>query len=206
MQKTNFKKEGKNFLFLFIVIFIGVFSIVSTLEVIRNFEMEIKMISYSQVLQHNNIAHKANCLPSAKENSILINKIKIEAPIVFTEQGNLDFKEILDNGVAHYPQSAMPGEKGTSILLGHSAPVGWPKIKYDWVFSDLNNLIIGDEVKVFFENCEYTYSVSEKYFLDKGEELPESLTTTNDSILTLISCWPPGRDLRRIAIVCLLNK
>jgi LPXTG-site transpeptidase (sortase) family protein len=84
--------------------------------------------------------------------------------------------------------------------LGHSAPAGWPKIKYDWVFSRLNELSDGDEIFVYFENKKYTYQFSKKIFLEKGEELP-SLLTNSENILVLISCWPPGKDLRRIAVV-----
>ena len=76
MIKPDLKKEAKNFLFLFIAIFIGVFSIVSILETYRTFKMDMEIISYQQTKYHNithkkEIDDKEKCLPSAKENSIL---------------------------------------------------------------------------------------------------------------------------------------
>jgi len=132
-------------------------------------------------------------------NKILIPKIGIEAPLVFPEESDSDFTDDLNRGVVYFPESKLPGEKGEAVFLGHSAPLGWPKIRYDWVFSDLNKLESGDEVYVFFEDCQYVYQVRKKYFLDRGEDLPE-LESGSQSVLTLISCWPQGKDFRRIAI------
>lgn len=137
-----------------------------------------------------------------KEDGIFIPKIGVEAPLVFLEDAeNPDFEKGLKRGVVHYPESSLPGEKGTAIFLGHSASLGWPKINYDWVFSNLSQLERGDEVYIFFKNYEYLYTISEKYLLEKGEELPEDLTSDKKSVLVLISCWPPGKNLERIAIV-----
>jgi len=135
-----------------------------------------------------------------KEDSIEIPKIEIEAPLVLIEGSeNKDFKEVLDRGVVLHPQSVLPGEKGKILILGHSAPPGWPKINYDWVFSRLNELEPGDQIYINFQKRRYSYNVSQKIFLEKGEEIPKNLTNSL-SMLYLISCWPPGRDFRRIAI------
>ena len=137
-----------------------------------------------------------------KEGSIEIPKINIFAPLVFTESS--DEKEIeraLSLGVVHFFDSVFPGQKGQTIFLGHSAPPGWPKIKYDWVFSDLNNLVEGDEIIIYFNQKKFSYYTTEKLFLEKGEELPDQNLTNSKNVLILVSCWPPGQDIKRIAIV-----
>lgn len=144
-----------------------------------------------------------------KENSLEIPKIQISAPLVFSESA--DRKKIykaLDRGVVHFPNSVLPGESGQTIILGHSAPPGWPKIKYDWVFSRLNELVEGDKIYVFFNNRKYEYIVIRKVFLEKGEEVSQNDydLTNNKNMLILISCWPPGKDIRRIAIKATLIK
>jgi LPXTG-site transpeptidase (sortase) family protein len=132
-----------------------------------------------------------------REDSIEIEKIGISAPLVLV--GNeKEIKRALDRGVVLWPNSALPGEKGQTIILGHSAPPNWPKIKYDWVFSRLNSLEKGDKVVVYFRKKKYVYSVENKIFLNRGQELPK--TDPEKSVLFLVSCWPPGKDLRRIAI------
>jgi len=134
-----------------------------------------------------------------KEDSLEIPKIEVSAPLIFVEDRDKVYKT-LDNGVVHYPDSVLPGEKGQTIILGHSAPPNWPDIKYDDVFSRLNELEEGDEVFVYFDHREYVYSVIKKIFLEKGEEIPENALTNSDNMLVLISCWPPGKDIRRIAV------
>jgi LPXTG-site transpeptidase (sortase) family protein len=136
---------------------------------------------------------------SEKENSLEIPKLEIFAPLILVDKEN-EVQKGLDRGVVLFPNSVLPGRPGQTIILGHSAPAGWPKIKYDWVFSRLNELSDGDEIFVYFENKKYTYQFSKKIFLERGEELP-SLLTNSENILVLISCWPPGKDLRRIAVV-----
>ncbi len=139
-----------------------------------------------------------------KEDSIEISAINITAPIIVSNPiTDDDFKEALEKGVVHFPESDLPGEKGTSILLGHSAPPGWPKIDYEWVFSDLEKLEKGDEITIYFENNLYNYIVEEKIFLDIGEDIPSYIS--DDSEMILLSCWPPGKNVKRIGIRAFLN-
>jgi len=135
-----------------------------------------------------------------KGDSVEIPKIEVKAPLVLVESSeNEDFLKALDRGVVLHPQSVLPGEKGKILILGHSAPSGYPQINYDWVFSRLNELEPGDQIYINFQKRRYSYNVSQKIFLEKGEEIPKSLTNSL-SMLYLISCWPPGRDIERIAI------
>ena len=138
---------------------------------------------------------------SSKENSVEVPKLGISAPLVISESAQLkDFSKLLDQGVVYFPGSVLPGEAGQTIILGHSAPENWPKIKYDWVFTRISELTEGDEIFVYFNHRKYSFLVSGKFFLDRGEEMPK-LLTNSDNMLVLISCWPPGKDLRRIAVV-----
>lgn len=144
---------------------------------------------------------------SEKEDSVEIPKIEMEAPLVFVD--SLEAKEIekgLDLGVVHFSDSVLPGQAGQTIILGHSAPPHWPKIKYYWVFVRLNELVEGDEVYVFFNNRKYEYIVKRKIFLEKGEEISQDLLTDDKNVLLLISCWPPETGERRIAVETALKK
>lgn len=136
-----------------------------------------------------------------KPDSLEIPKIEIVAPLVFidTDEKNA-FDEALKNGVVHYYKSALPGEAGNTIILGHSAPSGWPKRYYEWVFSRLNELAEGDEIFAYYENREYIYKVTNKYFLKPGEDVPNSNLTNSERVISLISCWPPGQNIKRIVV------
>ena len=136
-----------------------------------------------------------------KENSLEIPKLLILAPLVFPEsETKKNISYALNRGVVYFPFSALPGEAGETVILGHSAPPNWPKIRYDGIFTRISELNAGDEIFVYFNHRKYAYYVSQKFFLDRGEEVPK-LLTNSDNVLVLISCWPPGKDQRRIAVV-----
>ncbi len=143
---------------------------------------------------------------SEKENSIEIPAIGLESSLVLAQSVNDNFRKLLDKGVVHYPTSVMPGSQGQTIILGHSAPPGWPKIKHDWVFTKLNNLKEGDQVVINFNHQRIVYSVVGKVIIDKGEELPVNPLTNSDNVLVLLSCWPPGKNIQRIAVEAKLVK
>ncbi len=130
---------------------------------------------------------------------ITIPRIGVNAPIVIGDTTNpAAYKQIMKRGVALYP-STRPGETGRSVLLGHSAPPGWPGRNYQGVFSAAGNLESGDTVRITTENGRLTYRVTRKEILHRGEELPPPARAGVDQ-LALISCWPPGIDNKRMVV------
>ena len=135
-----------------------------------------------------------------KEASLTIPKIGVAAPVYFVDSSNPDdFLEPLEKGVAHYP-SAIPGQKGTAVLLGHSAPPGWLGSYFDGVFSDLTKLEQGDTLSVSVNGVVHQYRVAGKTILHRGEDIPSELMESEVSRVVLLSCWPPGIDNKRIMI------
>ncbi len=135
------------------------------------------------------------------QNSYLaISSIGVKAPIMFTasESQNV-FNALLKKGVLHFPESAVPGTFGTTIILGHSSPPNWPKINYDRVFNDLEKLKPNSEILLSFQGKDYKYKVKRIYWVNKGENLSPRLTF-NESMLLLVSCWPPGHNVKRIVV------
>lgn len=202
IKKILNQEEFFRFLKIFAFLFLAVFIVVNLGTIKRMFNYQLVYGEDQKAKLFEGKEEELVIVSVPKPNSIEIPKIKIEAPLVFiasTEQG--DFQEALDLGVVNYPGSSLPGQAGQTIFLGHSAPPGWPKIKYNWVFSEINDLVIGDEIFVYFNSQRYVYLVQEKIFLEKGEVLPEENLTDNKNTLILLSCWPPGADKRRIAVV-----
>lgn len=144
---------------------------------------------------------------SDKSNVLEIPKLEILVPIVFgTTTNNYEVYKELDGGVVFYPTSVLPGNNGQTIILGHSAPENWPKIKYDWVFSHISDLVPGDEITIHYNNKKFTYSVGRTIFLERGGVIPENDLTNSINVLVLISCWPPGKDIQRIAVESTLKQ
>lgn len=136
-----------------------------------------------------------------KENSIEITKISITAPIIMSVSSDDTTAEAdLKKGVIHYPESAEPGKPGQVIILGHSAPANWPHINYDWVFSKISELEKGDEIVINYNHEKYTYIVSGNQVLDKGQDTPTNIDNSKSNLL-LLSCWPPGKNYKRIGVM-----
>ena len=143
---------------------------------------------------------KPKVVDQSKPSYISIAKIRVAAPISFTQsRAQKDFNSLLNIGVLHYPDSVFPGEVGTTIVLGHSAPPNWPKIRYDSVFNNLKDLKEGDEILIDFHGENYKYLVKRTFFVKAGEDLSPALTF-NRSMVLLVSCWPPGKNFQRIVV------
>ena len=136
-----------------------------------------------------------------KQNTLEIPKISILAPVVFSSaKATEEIEKDLESGVVYIPGSVYPGQTGQIVILGHSAPLGWPKIKYDWVFSNLDKLTAGDEISIHLNNKKYTYIVKKTTIIKAGQEIPVDSSLKDTSALNLISCWPPGKDYQRIVV------
>ncbi|MCX6789534.1 MAG: sortase [Candidatus Gribaldobacteria bacterium] len=140
--------------------------------------------------------------------NLYIAKIQAKAPIMFSiDPANTDplyLKSYLERGVLFYPGSVLPGKPGKTVILGHSAPANWPKIKFDTVFSELNRLANDDEIQLDLAGQVYRYRVVDKVILTRGSEVPDFALTNSENMLVLISCWPPGKDYKRIAVASIL--
>lgn len=141
-----------------------------------------------------------------KQNVLEIPSISLSTPIVFaTTTDKSILMKNLDQGVVYYPGSVYPGQVGQIVVLGHSAPPGWPKIKHDWVFTNLQKLKEGDEVLINLNNKQYTYIVQKTTIIQRGADVPATEFDGKNNVITLISCWPPGKDYQRIAVQAVLK-
>ena len=135
----------------------------------------------------------------AAEFFITVPKLKIENARVLVDE--LKF----DKNLAHFPGTALPGETGNSFITGHSVlpQLADPK-NYRAIFTRLSDLEIGDDIIVGIEDKTYHYIVQYSKIVDPHDTsvlLPISPTGRN---LTLMSCVPPGTNLKRIVVIASL--
>lgn len=142
---------------------------------------------------------QANYPYSQKTNSIEIPSIAVDTPVVIATTTNKAIvTKQLDDGAVLYPGSVEPGQNGQMVVLGHSAPPNWPRIKHDYIFSDIGSLKAGDQVIFHYNNKKYTYRVTGTKIIERGGDIPPVQQSGN--ILTLVSCWPPGKDYQRMIV------
>lgn len=119
-----------------------------------------------------------------------ISKINVKLPIY---HGYED--KVLEKGVAHLPNTAFPigGVGNHSVLSAHT---GYPTQVF---FDNLNELEIGDEIKVSVLDETLTYAVTAKNIV-KPDNI--SLLSVNEEkdLLSLITCYPYGVNSHRLIV------
>lgn len=129
-------------------------------------------------------------------DKIVISKIEVDAPLVEAKSvGEQDILDALGYGVAHYPNTPLPGEVGNVFVTGHSSNYFWEGGKYNYVFSLLNKLRAGDDIVVYYDGVRYVYQVFEVVVVDSKDI--SVMNQTGDSILSIMTCDPPGTSWSR---------
>lgn len=101
----------------------------------------------------------------------------------------------------HFPGSALPGQIGNSVILGHSALPQFYFFGNNFtVFNPLLRLKTNDLVNINFNGLNYTYKIN-KIFEVTPDRIDVLSQPDNRRELTLITCVPLGTYLRRLVVV-----
>lgn len=125
-----------------------------------------------------------------------IPKLKIDKAKVKVD--SLNFRSSL----AHFPNSALPGEVGNSFITGHSVlPQFYDPDNYLTIFTKLSNLEIGDDIIIQLANDKIHFTVQYLKIVDPHDLSVLSKISPNGRNLTLMSCVPPGTNTKRLVVV-----
>jgi sortase A len=131
---------------------------------------------------------------------INIGKIAVDAPVIY-DQAVIDekqFQKALRGGVVRYPGTASPGETGNVVIFGHSSGQWWAPGDYKFVFSLLDKLEEKDQISLDYQGIRYVYEVRRKHVVVPTDM--SVLNTTDENMLTLITCTPVGTNKKRLII------
>ena len=123
---------------------------------------------------------------------IQIPAIKVDHPVV---QG--DGPDQLKKGVGQHLGTPNPGQKGNLVFSAHNDVFGQ-------IFRDLDQLKPGDTVLIFTNQRTYTYLVRQSRIVAPTQV--EVMAPSNDTIVTLISCYPYMVDNKRIVVTAVLQE
>ena len=131
---------------------------------------------------------------------ISIPKLKIENAVVSTVDTDLT------NHLVHFPGTAIPPNKGTAAVFGHSTlPHLYDSRDYKTIFAHIHDLNVGDNIIVAANNTLYTYKISDMLITDPQDT--SYLTQKYDSsYLAIVTCTPPGTTWKRLIIKARLEK
>lgn len=139
------------------------------------------------------------------DNRIVIDKIEVNAPVILMDTTTNDgVLKWIEQGVGHYPNTALPGQPGNAFLTGHSSFWWWDKGKYKFVFQHLEDLVIGDVITLYYKQQRFDYKV---YDIDVIKPNGPQATQVFDQdpylerpIITLMTCTPVGTSLNRLIV------
>jgi sortase A len=108
--------------------------------------------------------------------------------------------EDLSQSLIHYGGTALPGQAGNAVIIGHSVlPQFYNPTSYMTIFSLLPTLKAGDNFYINYDGIQYRYVIE-----DLSEVEPTNFSVLeqrfDDSYATLITCVPPGLSTRRLAV------
>jgi LPXTG-site transpeptidase (sortase) family protein len=138
----------------------------------------------------------------SKPGKLSIPRLKIQVPLIWS-QDVASFENDLTHGVIHYPGTAMPGERGTIYVSGHSSDYIWKKDAYSQIFTQLNVLQAGDDVFVEVYGLDgktyaFRYQVTGKHVYDPADQAQFAPSTSSQ--LNLSTCWPIGSTKSRLVV------
>lgn len=138
-------------------------------------------------------------LPKMDDNSILIERVDIKAPITYDVINSPNkTSKALENGAIHLANTAHPGEIGNVFVTGHSSNYVWAAGNYKSIFALLPKIVIGDQIDVKYQGKIYIYKVGAIKTV-KPDDL-SVLSQGKESILSLVTCVPVGTSLNRLVI------
>lgn len=134
---------------------------------------------------------------TSEPDGITIAKISTVAPILWNVPLE-DITSVLSSGVAHVAGTALPGEVGNAVLIGHSSDYSWNRDTYAAVFALIPHLESGDTVQLVKDGTAYTYTVTSKKVV-RADDL-SVLQPSAAADLTLITCYPIGTAWKRYVV------
>lgn len=129
-----------------------------------------------------------------------IGKLSLSAPIIPNVPGTIEkeYLKAIENGVAHYAGTALPGNKGNAFIFGHSSYYKNKPGNYKEVFKELNKLVVGDQIEVVLPTETLVYEVKQSKIV--ADDDLSILAQGTDEMITIMTCWPPGTLAKRYVI------
>ncbi len=123
-----------------------------------------------------------------------IPKLKIENAVVSTKDYDLS------QHLVQYFGTALPSEKGTAVIFGHSTLPSWfdPK-NYKTIFATLHTIKTGDEISVTISGKTYDYKVY-SILITSPEDINILSQSYDNSYITIVTCTPPGTIWKRLVV------
>jgi LPXTG-site transpeptidase (sortase) family protein len=145
----------------------------------------------------------SNDVAATSGPEVIIPKINVQIPVNYSETSTDEntIENDLQDGVVHYPTTALPGQNGNTAFFGHSSNNIFNKGKYKFAFVLLHTLVNGDTFYLSYNGKMYVYQVISRSIVDPSDVGVLNAVQGQTATATLITCDPPGTSLHRLVVV-----
>lgn len=202
--KTRAEKVRKSKHFIPLIAALGVMILFVFIQYNRVFIATVSAyVSPGAIDAQNIVINPTSDAPVGPDPRLIIPKINVDVPVVYGIGPDHNSQmAAMEKGVAHFSipgANSKPGEKGNTVLSGHSSNDLFDRGDYKFIFAQLEKLNEGDSIYANYEGKRYTYVVTKKEVV-KPTQVDKLIYPTDKPILTLITCTPLGTSLNRLLI------
>ncbi len=135
-------------------------------------------------------------------NKLWIHSLGIEAPLVYVSGTTHQiFQKGLENGVVHFPGTALPGDDGNAYFFGHSSDFPWKDGAYKTAFALLPSIQEGDEIWISdARGSLFVYSATATLVVGPKDVSVLDQRGRKSKSLSLQTSYPLGTALRRFIV------
>lgn len=135
-----------------------------------------------------------------KEFEISIPSINLEKIRVLVESNDFE------NSLAQLPGTALPGEKGNIFITGHSSlSQFYSPTNFKAIFAHLPEIKRGDSVIAWADGQKFEYEVIGLKIVDPKEVWVINPPDNIGRYMSLMTCVPPGLNLKRLIVLSRLK-
>lgn len=160
-------------------------------------------VSPGAINPQNIVVSPLSDLSVSNDPKLIIPKINVDAPVIYDIGNDYDSQmAAMSKGLAHFAvpgASSHPGERGNTVISGHSSNSVFDQGDYKFIFAGLDKLSVGDVIYAHYKGVRYTYAVTKKEVVEPTE-VSKLIYETNKPVLTLITCTPLGTDRFRLLV------
>ncbi len=134
--------------------------------------------------------------------TVIVHKINVQVPVDFNLTSNDEetVQASLNNGVVHYPNTALPGHNGNGAYFGHSSQNIFAPGGFKFAFVSLRHVTTGDIFSIIYSGKVYSYEVFAKEVVPPTQVSVLNDTKGEQATAVLITCDPPGISSNRLVV------
>ncbi len=139
--------------------------------------------------------------PSQDTTRPVVTMYNISIPKIHVQYANVStINTDLSHHLVHYPGTAVPPEKGTGVIFGHSTlPSLFDAHNYKTILAYAHTLSVNDKIIVNADGKEYTYAIV-SIRITSPDDISIFSQDYDDSYISIVTCTPPGTTWKRLII------